>query len=50
MLTREHGAVDGVRVRLPCVCPSAGAIRREYATALDELLTHSPGLVGDFIN
>ena len=51
LLTSEHGAVDldGVRVWLPCVCPSAGAIRREYATTLGELLMHRHGLVGDLL-
>ena len=49
LLTSEHGAVDGVRVWLPCACPSAGAIRREYATTLGELLMHRHGLVGDLL-
>ena len=41
--------MDGVRVWLPCACPSAGAIRREYATTLGELLMHRHGLVGDLL-
>ena len=45
----KHGAVDGVRVWLPCVSPSAGAIRREYATTLGELLMHRHDLVGDLL-
>ena len=49
LLTSEHGAVDGVRVWHPCACPSAGAIRREYATTLGELLVHRHGLVGDLL-
>ena len=45
----KHGAVDGVRVWLPCAYPSAGAIRREYATTLGELLTHRSGLGGELL-
>ena len=48
-LTSEHGAVNGVRLWLPCAGPSAGAIRREYATTLGELLMHQHGLVGDIL-
>ena len=39
MLTREYGAIDGMRVWLPLTCPWAGATRREYATTLGELWT-----------
>ena len=48
-LSGEHGAVDGVRVWLPCACSWAGAIRREYVTTPGELLMHRSGLVGDLI-
>ena len=50
MLTSEHGAVDGLRIWLPCAFPWAGAIRREYDTTLGELLTHRSGLVARPIN
>ena len=49
LLTREHGAVNGVRVWLPCAFPWVGAIRREYATTLGELLMHRHCLVGDLL-
>ena len=45
----EHGAVDGVRVWLPYAYSWAGAIRRESATTLGELLTHRSGLVGELL-
>ena len=48
----EHGEVDrvdGVRVWLPHECSRAGAIRREYATILCELLTHRSGLVDNLL-
>ena len=45
LLTSEHGAADEVLVWLPCAFPWAGAIRREYATTLGELLVHRHGLV-----
>ena len=43
-------AVGRARVWLPCAFPWAGAIRREYATTLGELLMHCHGLVGDLFN
>ena len=45
LLLSEHGAMDGVRVRLPYVCSWAKAIRRDYDTTLGELLTHRSALV-----